>query len=154
MLQSVHRHEDWKERVIPVHLNSRSFRILAALMFFAIPAFQPGRAGATQQAAPTHPSTARGENAPIACRVMERHMDKERGIVLILFHQRDKPDQPKLKDFLLQHDGGTIEIQTGSADWQKVTVWRIRNCFGRGLFVVPNDAAPKEKAIFKIRPAQ
>jgi hypothetical protein len=85
---------------------------------------------------------------------MERHADKERGIVLILFHQRDKPDQPKLKEFLLQHDGGTIEIQAGSADWQKVTVWRIRNCFGRGLIVVPDNAAPKEKAIFKIRATQ
>ncbi len=85
---------------------------------------------------------------------MERHGDKERGIMLILFHQRDKPDQPRLKDFLLQHDGGTIEIQTGSADWQKVTVWRIRNCFGRGLLVISDSAAPKEKAIFKVRAAQ
>ena len=137
-----------------MHLSSRLFPFLAALMAFAIPVFQPSGARATQQSAPTHPATARGENVPIACRVMERHVDKERGIILILFHQRDKPDQPRLKDFLVQHDGGTIEIQTGSAEWQKVTVWRIRNCFGRGLFVVPDNAAPKEKTIFKIRAVQ
>ncbi len=82
---------------------------------------------------------------------MERHADKERGTVIILFHQRDKPDQPRLKDFLSQHDGGTIEIQIGSGEWQKVTVWRMRNCFGRGLFIVSENDAPKEKAIFKIR---
>jgi hypothetical protein len=137
-----------------VHLNSHTFHILATLMLFAIPATQPSRARETQQSAPAHPATAHGESAPIACRVIERHVDKERGIILILFHQRDKPDQPRLKEFLLQHDGGTIEMQTGSAEWKKVTVWRIRNCFGRGLFVVPDDAAPKEKTIFKIRAVQ
>ena len=105
---------------------------------------------AAQQAATAHASA-----ALIACRVMERHGDKERGIVLILFHQRDKPDQPRLKDFLLQHDGGTVEIQVGAGEWQKVTVWRIRNCFGRGLFLLAeNAAAPKEKATFKIRAVQ
>jgi hypothetical protein len=129
------------------------FHIIAALMLLGIPATQPSRAREPQQSAPGHSATAHGESASIACRVMERHVDKERGIILILFHQRDKPDQPRLKDFLLQHDGGTIEIQAGSADWQKVTVWRIRNCFGRGLFVVPDNAAPKDKAIFKIRAA-
>jgi hypothetical protein len=104
-------------------------------------------------AAQQQPAIASAHAASIPCRVMERHADKERGIVLILFHQRDKPDQPRLKDFLVQHDGGTIEIQTGSADWQKVTVWRIRSCFGRGLFAIPDNAAPKDKAIFKIRAA-
>jgi hypothetical protein len=120
---------------------------LLAVLFIALCASQLRSASAAQQSAPAHASA-----APIACRVMERHIDKERGIVLILFHQRDKPDQPRLKEFLLQHDGGTIEIQVGSGEWQKVTVWRIRNCFGRGLFVVADSAAaPKEKAIFKIR---
>jgi hypothetical protein len=105
-------------------------------------------------AAQQHPAAASAHTASIACRVMERHVDKEHGIILILFHQRDKPDQPRLKDFLVHHDGGTIEIQTGSADWQKVTVWRIRSCFGRGLFAVPDNAAPTDKATFKIRAVQ
>ncbi len=124
--------------------------IARPLLFFLLAIGAPAASDGQppqQAAVPTH------QVGPIACRVMERHVDKERGIVLILFHQRDKPDQPRLKDFLLQHDGGTIEIQAGSADWQKVTVWRIRNCFGRGLFVVPDNAAPKDKAIFKIRAA-
>lgn len=137
-----------------MHPNSRMFHILAALTLFATPAVQPSRARETQQSSPTHPAAARGENAPIACRVMERHADKEHSTVLILFHQRDKPDQPKLKEFLLQHDGGTIQIQIGAGDWQKATVWRMKNCFGRGLLVLPDTAAPKEHATFTIRAAQ
>ena len=129
-----------------MHSSARIVASLILALLFAIGASSSGNARAAQQAAaPSHPSVA------IACRVMERHSDKERGTVIILFHQRDKPDQPRLKDFLLQHDGGTIEIQTGSAEWQKVTVWRIRNCFGRGLFIVSENVALKEKAIFKIR---
>ena len=123
-------------------------RHLAALLLsLTLACLSPINPSAAQQTAPAHASS-----APLACRVMERHIDKEHGIVLILFHQRDKPDQPKLKDFLLQHDGGSIEIQIGSGEWQKVTVWRIRNCFGRGLFAIADTpAAPKEKSIFKIR---
>ncbi len=130
--------------------SAARFIAIALLSLLSAAGGSPGSEAlaAQQAAAPAH------QAGPIACRVMERHADKERGIILILFHQRDKPDQPRLKDFLVLHDGGTIEIQTGSTDWQKVTVWRIRNCFGRGLFVVPDNAAPKEKATFKIRALQ
>ena len=118
--------------------------LLFLLLAIGAPSISDAKA-AQQAAAPSH------QSAAIACRVMERHVDIERGTVLILFHQRDKPDQPRLKDFLLQHDGGTIEIQIGSGEWQKVIVWRVRNCFGRGLFIVSENDAPKEKAVFKIR---
>jgi hypothetical protein len=131
-------------RFVPIRSAPRRVALLLLLVAASTPLTE---SRAAQQSAPAHAA-----NAPIACRVMERHADKERGIVLILFHQRDKPDQPKLKDFLLQHDGGSIEIQIGSGEWQKVTVWRIRNCFGRGLFAISDTAAaPKEKSIFKIR---
>ena len=97
-------------------------------------------------------AVAQASTGPIPCRVMERHADKEHGLVLILFHQQNKPDQPRLKDFLTQHDGGTIEIQAGAGEWQKVTVYRIRNCFGRGLLLLADGpGAPKEKANFRIR---
>lgn len=126
-------------------------RILPRSLFFlslVSAAFSAGQARATQQpAVPAHAS------ASIPCKVMERHADKERGTILILFHQRDKPDQPRLKDFLLQHDGATIQIQIGSGEWQRATVWRIRNCFGRGLLILPENAAPKEKSTFSIRAA-
>jgi hypothetical protein len=133
-----------------MHPSSRFISSTLLFLLLAITAPPASEAHTAQQAAaPIHQSSS------IACRVMERHTDKERGGVLVLFHQRDKPDQPRLKDFLLQHDGGTIEIQAGSGEWQKVTVWRIRNCFGRGLFIVSdNAAAPKEKATFKIRAVQ
>jgi hypothetical protein len=129
-------------------MRSSARSIAGPLLFLILAIGAPsGRnAGAAQQSA-----AARAPSAPIVCRVMERHADKERGTVVILFHQRDKPDQPRLKDFLLQHDGGTIEIQIGSGEWQKVTVWRMRNCFGRGLFIVSENDAPKDKAVFKIR---
>ncbi len=132
--------------------STQSFaRILASSLLFlslASGALSAGQARATQQpSAPGHAS------ASIPCKVMERHADKERGTILILFHQRDKPDQPRLKDFLLQHDGATIQIQIGTGEWQRATVWRIRNCFGRGLLILPENAAPKEKSTFLIRPA-
>jgi hypothetical protein len=128
---------------------SRFIYIPLVILLLAITAPPASEAYAAQQAtAPTHQSNS------IACRVMERHADKEHSTVLILFHQRDKPDQPKLKEFLLQHDGATIQIQIGAGEWQKATVWRIRNCFGRGLLVLPDTAAPKEHATFTIRAAQ
>jgi hypothetical protein len=132
-------------------MHSTSRFISSPLLFLLLASGAPpaGKAHTAQQAAaPTR------QSGSIACRVMERHADKERSTVLILFHQRDKPDQPKLKEFLLQHDGGTIQIQIGSGEWQKATVWRIRNCFGRGLLVLPDTAAPKEHATFTIRTAQ
>jgi len=125
-----------------------ALRRLTLLLLLAAACVPLSESRSAQQAAPARPG-----NATIACRVMERHADKEHGAVLVLFHQRDKPDQPRLKDFLLQHDGGAVEIQIGSGEWQKVTVWRMRNCFGRGLFIVSENDAPKEKAIFKIRAA-
>jgi hypothetical protein len=131
-----------------MHTSSRL--ISSPLLFLLLAISAPpvsGAHGAQQAAAPTH------QSGSIACRVMERHADKEHSTVLILFHQRDKPDQPKLKEFLLQHDGGTIQIQINSGEWQKATVWRIRNCFGRGLLVLPDTAAPKEHATFTIRAA-
>jgi hypothetical protein len=125
------------------------FTMLLSLAL-TIAAISVRNAWAVQQ----QPGTATAHTASIACRVMERHADKEHSTVLILFHQRDKSDQPKLKEFLLQHDGGAIQIQINSGEWQKATVWRIRNCFGRGLLVLPEAAAPKEHATFTIRTAQ
>ena len=128
---------------------SRFIYIPLVILLLAITAPPASEAYAAQQAtAPAHQSNS------IACRVMQRHADKEHSTVLILFHQRDKPDQSKLKEFLLQHDGATIQIQIGAGEWQKATVWRIRNCFGRGLLVLPDTAAPKEHATFTIRAAQ
>jgi hypothetical protein len=132
-----------------MHSSSRfiSSPLLFLLLAISAPPSSEARP-AQQSAASAHQSSS------VACRVMERHADKEHSTVLILFHQRDKPDQPKLKEFLLQHDGGTIQIQIGAGEWQKATVWRIRNCFGRGLLVLPDTAAPKEHATFTIRAVQ
>ena len=132
-----------------MHSTSRFISSPLLFLLLAIGAPPGGNARVAQQAAaPTH------QSGSIACRVMERHTDKEHSTVLILFHQRDKPDQPKLKEFLLQHDGGAIQIQINSGEWQKATVWRIRNCFGRGLLVLPDNGSPKEHATFTIRAAQ
>jgi hypothetical protein len=131
-----------------MHSTSRFISSPLLLLLLAIGAPPVSGGHGAQQPAPTH------QSGSIACRVMERHADKEHSTVLILFHQRDKPDQPKLKEFLVQHDGGTIQIQIGSGEWQKATVWRIRNCFGRGLLVLPDTAAPKEHSTFTIHAAQ
>jgi len=73
----------------------------------------------------------------VACRIMEIHANKEPGVVLVVFHQRDKVDQPRFAALLKQSSGGTIQIRPAGAQWQSAAVIRLKSCFGRGMLILP-----------------
>jgi hypothetical protein len=83
----------------------------------------------------------------IACRILEVHANKEPGVVLVIFHQRDKKDQPRFAALLKQSTGGAIQIRPTGAQWQSAQVVRLKSCFGRGLLILPAGTTPlKERA--------
>jgi hypothetical protein len=98
-------------------------------------------AGAQQQAArPATPNL-------VACRILEVHANKDPGVVLVIFHQRDKQDQPRFAALLKQNTGGTIQIRPSGAQWQSVAVIRLKSCFGRGMLILPaGTASLKERS--------
>jgi hypothetical protein len=90
----------------------------------------------------THAQTAavRPDKSVVACRVIEAHTNSQPPVIIVLFHQRDKNDQPRFAALLKQADGSTVQIRIGKGDWQAVSVVRLRNCFGRGLLMFPAGA--------------
>jgi hypothetical protein len=91
------------------------------------------------------PQTAAEHNQPahaapsnvVTCRIMEVHANKDPGVVLVIFHQRDKQDQPRFAALLKQSSGGTIQIRPAGAQWQSAAVIRLKSCFGRGMLILP-----------------
>lgn len=96
--------------------------------------------GHDQQAPPPSSSV-------VACKVLEVHANKEPGVVLVIFHQRDKKDQPRFAALLKQSAGGAIQIRPTGGQWQSAQVVRLKSCFGRGLLILPaGTTALKERA--------
>ncbi len=77
------------------------------------------------------------EEGPVVCRVMEAFEDGRLGAQAIIFHQRDKADGPRLGSFLLAHSGTEVELETTLGQRYRITVFRVRSAFGRGLALVP-----------------
>jgi hypothetical protein len=73
----------------------------------------------------------------VTCRILEVHANKDPGVVLVIFHQRDKQDQPRFAALLKQSSGGTIQIRPSGAQWQSAAVIRLKSCFGRGMLILP-----------------
>lgn len=73
----------------------------------------------------------------VTCRVLEVHANKDPGVVLVIFHQRDKQDQPRFAALLKQSSGGTIQIRPPGAQWETAAVIRLKSCFGRGMLILP-----------------
>lgn len=91
----------------------------------------------------SHPATSN----LVACRILEVHANKDPGIVLVIFHQRDKQDQPRFATLLKQSSGGTIQIRPAGAQWQNAPVIRLKSCFGRGMLILPaGTPSLKERA--------
>jgi hypothetical protein len=117
-------------RVLALSVASASISALA----------HPGQ-GQQAPAAPT------GGSSVVACRILEIHANKEPGVVLVIFHQRDKKDQPRFAALLKQSTGGAIQIRPTGAQWQSAQVVRLKSCFGRGLLILPaGTTALKERA--------
>lgn len=121
-------------------MRSPSLSLKLALLLLAF-APQAARAQSTAQA--THPAT----SSVVACRIMEVHVNKDPGVVLVIFHQRDKRDQPRFAALLKQSTGGTIQIHPTGAQWQTASVIRLKSCFGRGMLIMPaGTTSLKERA--------
>jgi hypothetical protein len=98
----------------------------------------------------SHPGAA--DSGAVECRVLEAHASAAPRVVVVIFHQRQKQDQPRLAALIKQNSGSTASVQLGSAAWTKVTVFRLRTCFGRGMLILPADAAAiKDGDTFHIR---
>jgi hypothetical protein len=81
------------------------------------------------------PNTA--ANAPIICSVMEAFEEPKLGVRAIVFHQRDKPDGPRLGELLLSHTGQEMELKFAGNAPYRATVFRVKSAFGRGLALLP-----------------
>ena len=118
---------------------------LAFVFALAVPAFS-----AAQQAA-SHQSPA-PESGVLDCKVLEAHAGSAPAVVVVIFHQTKKQDQPRLEELLKQHSGSNAEVQVGAGAWTKVNVFRLRTAFGRGMLLLPAGApAMKDGDTFRIR---
>jgi hypothetical protein len=111
-----------------------------ALCFVSVSISALAVPGHDQQAPPAGSSV-------VACRILEVLSNKEPGVVLVIFHQRDKKDQPRFAALLKQSTGGAIQIRPTGAQWQSAQVVRLKSCFGRGMLILPaGTTALKERA--------
>ena len=84
---------------------------------------------------------AKAEPQTINCRTMEVFVAKSRGASVLIFHQRDKADGPKLSELLEKYAGQEVEVETGDGKRHRATVERIKSCFGRGMLIFSADEA-------------
>ena len=78
----------------------------------------------------------RAGGTPITCSVLEVFQDGKLGVRVILFHQRDKADGPRLGALLAAQSGRELEIAVPGGQRYRATVFRMRSCFGRGMVLV------------------
>jgi hypothetical protein len=105
---------------------------------------------AARQAA-SHPNAA-PESAVVECRVLEAHTSAAPAALVVIFHQQEKKDQPRLAALIKANSGSDADIQIGGAAWIKARIFRLRTCFGRGMVIMsPEEAALKDGDTFRIR---
>jgi hypothetical protein len=77
----------------------------------------------------------------VICRVLEAKAVERMNVAVVLFHQAQKSDGERLGQLLRQHDGASVEFETGDARPHAATVLRLGACFGRGVLVFPATEA-------------
>lgn len=118
--------------------------LLSLVSLVALFVLTPNSSLATPPDQASHPAST---SNLVTCRVLEVHANKDPGVVLVIFHQRDKQDQPRFAALLKQSSGGTIQIRPPGAQWQTAAVIRLKSCFGRGMLILPaGTTSPKEHA--------
>jgi hypothetical protein len=118
--------------------------VLVCAVAFAVPSL------AARQAT-SHPG-ASSESAIVKCRVLEAHTSTAPAALVVIFHQEEKKDQPRLAALIKANSGLDADIQIGSAAWIKAKIFRLRTCFGRGMMILsPGEATLKDGNTFRIR---
>lgn len=123
-------------------------RLAVAVAVFAFGFASPSLHARQAASRPNHAS----EAGSVECRVLEAHASETPAAVVVIFHQQQKPDQPRLAALIKEHSGSTAEIQIGGALWTKVTIFRLKTAFGRGMFLLPPGSEKlKDGDTFRIR---
>ena len=126
-----------------MYLNAR-FAVLVCAIAFVVPSL------AARQAA-SHPNAA-PESAVVDCRVLEAHASTAPAALVVIFHQLEKKDQPRLAALIKANSGTDADIQIRSSAWTKARIFRLRTCFGRGMMILsPGEAGLKDGDAFRIR---
>lgn len=119
--------------------------VLAFVLAFAVPLFAaPGQTASHQNTAP--------QSGVVDCKVLEAHTGSAPAVLVVIFHQNKKQDQPRLAELLKHNSGSSAEVQLGAGAWTKVNVFRLRTAFGRGMLLLPaGSMALKDGDTFRIR---
>jgi hypothetical protein len=120
-------------------------KLLLALLCVAASAFSIPLLAAGRQADALDANT-------VDCRVLEAHASTAPGVIVIVFHQRDKQDQARFAALLRQNSGAAVAVRAGDSTAANGTVSRMKSCFGRGLLLLPSGAPiMKDGATFRLR---
>jgi len=90
----------------------------------------------------------------VACRVLEAHTSGRDGITVVIFHQRNKADGPRLGDLIRALDGKSVRFEQADAKPHSATLFRLKSCFGRGLLVFSSARArleDKDEFLLRVR---
>jgi hypothetical protein len=119
--------------------------VLAFAFAFAVPAL------AGTQGASSHQNVVT-DSGVVECRVLEAHASTAPAALVVIFHQQQKQDQPRLAALIKENSGSAVDIQIRDSAWTRVTIFRLRTSFGRGMFVLPPDSGNlKDGDTFRIR---
>src|SRR5438552_13839263 len=88
---------------------------------------------ALARAEPALPLRAAGET--VACRVLEAHTSDRDRATVVIFHQRNKADGPRLGELIRALDGKSVRFEMGDAKYHTAMLFRLKSCFGRGLLL-------------------
>lgn len=125
-----------------MYLKAR-LAVVVCTVAFAVPSFA--------RQAFSH-ATATTEPAVVECTVLEAHASAAPAVLVVIFHQEQKKDQPRLAALIKVNSGSDADIQIGSAPWTRATIFRLRTCFGRGMMVLsPRGTELKDGETFRIR---
>jgi len=114
-------------------------RVVAAFDLAALGTIITLSQGAATQ---LHPSTPPAPAAAV-CSALEVKTAEHMGVVLLIFHQANKSDGPRLGELLEQNDGASVEFETSDGHTQAASVspWNML----RPRADVPNWKRPSDR---------
>jgi hypothetical protein len=110
-------------------------RLLAGVEFVALIAMLGTFRVAKARHQPASPGATPAPEAVMICSALEVKTAERVGAALVIFHQANKSDGPRLGELLRQNDGASVEFQTSDGRAHTATAFRLGTCFGRGLLV-------------------